>query len=52
VQSCAFSIYPDYPDVSFFDAKKLEFQSLELSDGRVSLDIGGGEAAFLILKPF
>jgi len=51
VQSCAFGIYPDYPDVSVFDPEKLEFQSLELSEGRVSLDIGGGEAAFLVLRP-
>ena len=51
VQSCAFSIYPDYPSISLFDSEKLEFQGLEASEGRVSLDIGGGQAAFLILKP-
>ncbi len=51
MQSCSFDIYPDYPNVSIFDPETLEFSDMNLNDGHVSLKLGGGQAAFLILKP-
>lgn len=50
MQTCSFGIYPDYQNTLYFDDKTLEFRKLDSSDGHVSLELGGGQAAFLVLK--
>ncbi len=51
-QKASFSVYPDYKNISSYDPEKMAFRKLELSTNSVALDLGGGEAAFLILKAF
>lgn len=52
MQTASFKVIPDYNNVSSFDWQSGSFQKLELTEGGITLNLGGGEAAFLILKPF
>lgn len=51
-QTVSFKIYPDYSNILYFDLKSGSFRKAELSDGGITLNPGGGEAAFFILKEF
>ncbi len=50
-QTASFSVYPDYKTISSFDTEKMKFRKLELPTNSVTLEIGGGQAAVLILSP-
>ncbi|MBT8045188.1 MAG: hypothetical protein KJO79_09580, partial [Verrucomicrobiae bacterium] len=49
-QTCSFAIYPDFPTVSYFNPKAAKFVTRPAPKRRVSLELGGGEAAFFILQ--
>ena len=52
MQTASFNVTPNYKNVARFDFDSGAFQRVEGSDRRMSLNLGGGEAAFLILKSF
>lgn len=52
MQTASFKVIPDYTNVSSFDWQSGTFQKVELSEDGVTLNLGGGQAAFLILKEF
>ncbi len=52
MQSCSFNVYPHIKTISTFDDKTLRFIDRDRSDdSSISLKLGGGKAAILILRP-